>query len=755
MEDNHGIVWIATANAGLLQFDEEKNKFNYILQEPKNSNSIQFNYEIFHLFQDKEENIWVATDKGVSIFNPYQRNFTVLRNEEDNQQSLPKSEINSMIETPSGDLLIGTWGGGITVFDKQLNFKNNIRFDDVYQKNLVWAFAHNDDGTIWAGCQHGYIHIIKPGNYSIETIHPPALENSTVRVMKTDRYGNIWFGLHNGKIAKWDKTGKKFITYRHSANADSLLASPVVSFYIDYKDKIWVSTWKQFKEFDPQKMEYVATYQNDKIIPGILSVNYYDIEELNDSILVIGTENNGLNLFNKHSKTFKQLPINEDNSPYSAYALKKDHTGDIWFTADYDLYKYKPNTGQFISCNPEKGTITSPFTTSRFFVTANQQWFTWSFTEVLGFYPDSINRLQDYKAPVTVTGFRVFDKPVFIDSLLYAGKPVHLSHKENFLNIEFALLSYLGNRHTKYYYQLEGIDRDWVFANQKLFANYTDLKPGEYTFRVKGETAGTDNQVTSFKIIIATPFWQTTWFKLICALAAAAIISFFVRWRIRNIRHEAELKHKIGEIEMMALRAQMNPHFIFNCLNAIDNLIQTNQKGKATTYLNRFAKMLRSVLDSSKNNLVPFHKDFETLKLFLELEQFRCNDKFQYELKADPELLNSDIKVPPLIVQPFVENAIHHGLINKEEGDCKLSIDISLEREHIKYTVLDNGIGRKKAAVLKTLNKPEHVPYGIEITRKRVELHNQNGIHESIVITDLEKDNQAAGTKVEFWLSPQ
>jgi ligand-binding sensor domain-containing protein len=754
LEDNHGTIWLATANAGLLQYNSENDIFNYILPEQKNSSSIQFNYEIFALFQDKEENIWAATDKGISIFNPYKQYFTIFRNDEDNPRSLPKSEINALIETAKSDLFVGTWGGGITIYDNQRKFKTTIGFNNAYPKNLVWCFIQNDDGNIWAGSQYGYIHVIDPVRYSIHTFRPPELENSTIRCMTKDRQGNIWFGLHNGKVAKWDRSGNKFYSFSHTVQNDSLVTSPVTNIFIDNAGHFWVSAWKQIKQFDPGKMRFVGAYR-DTNVPNLASITYYDIEELNDSTLLVGTENRGLYFFNKSSKIFSHLPINEDDDPYSAYAIKKDSTGDIWFTADYNIYKFNPKTRSFVACNPEKGMITSSFPTSDFYVSRNGQWFTWSYTEVLGFYPDSIRRRQADRIPITITGFKVFDKPVFIDSFLYSHQPVRLSHKQNFLGIEFGSLNFSGLQHTKFYYQLSGIDKDWVFAGTKLFANYTNLSPGEYSFRVKGDSADNADQITSFTIIIATPFWQTNWFKAVCLLLGIAIVYLIVRWRIKSIRHQAGLKHRIAETEMMALRAQMNPHFIFNCLNAIDNLIQTSQKGKATAYLNRFAKLIRSVLDSSKNNLVLFHKDFETLKLFLELEQFRCSDKFQFELKADPELLNSDIKVPPLIVQPFVENAIHHGLVNKEEGECKLTIDISLEKEYIKYTIIDNGIGRKQAALLKTMNKPEHVPYGIEITRKRVELHNHNGIHESILITDLEKESVPAGTKVEFWLSPQ
>jgi len=217
--------------------------------------------------------------------------------------------------------------------------------------------------------------------------------------------------------------------------------------------------------------------------------------------------------------------------------------------------------------------------------------------------------------------------------------------------------------------------------------------------------------------------------------------------KLQHEQAQLRLKRKALELEMQALRAQMNPHFIFNCLSAIDNLIQTNQSDKATNYLSRFAKLIRGVLDSSKNNIVPFQKDFETLRLYLEMEQFRCNNKFTYDLDADPELLQGDYKVPPLIVQPFVENAIHHGLLNKQDSNRKLLVLAQLKDHHIVYSVTDNGVGRRRAAILKEINRPSQQSYGIAVTRERIHLHNKNDLANDVLITDLEQEGLPAGTK--------
>ncbi|HEY1111947.1 MAG TPA: histidine kinase [Chitinophagaceae bacterium] len=218
--------------------------------------------------------------------------------------------------------------------------------------------------------------------------------------------------------------------------------------------------------------------------------------------------------------------------------------------------------------------------------------------------------------------------------------------------------------------------------------------------------------------------------------------------QLESEQRQAALQKKALELEMQALRAQMNPHFIFNCLSAIDNLVQTGQADKATTYLARFAKLIRAVLESSRSNLVPFQKDFEAMQLYLELEQFRCNYKFSYTFQVDHRLLQGDYKVPPLIIQPFIENAIHHGLLNKPDADRQLLVSSSLEDDHIVYAITDNGIGRQRAAVIRALNKPEHQSYGIGITRERIGLHNKALLANAIRITDLQHEGSAVGTEV-------
>ncbi len=564
--------------------------------------------------------------------------------------------------------------------------------------------------------------------------------------MQKDNKGNIWLGLHNGKIIKWDKQQQTFLPFRDSLKT----RAPVLNIFIDQSYHFWISTELGFKEFDPEKRIYINTWLPDKNnANGIFGKTCQGIEAYNDSILIIGTIYGGLNFFNKRTGAFSHFSTVDGLPSNTIYAIKKDVSDYIWFTTDYGLYKFNPVEKKIIPYSMEPGVINAAFTSNKFYPLHDGQWLTFTSTEAISFYPGKAEYQDNRQLKIEITGFKLFDKPLFIDSLLSENKPVSFSYKENFFTIEFAALNFSSLQQTHYYYRLEGIDKDWVNGGTKRFANYTDLQPGEYSFDVRAENADSSGKVTTFKIIITPPVWQTTWFRLIIILLVVVLSYLLFRRRINTIRHEAELKHRIAETEMMALRAQMNPHFIFNCINSIDALIQSNDKYQATVYLNKFAKLIRNILDSSKQNIVTLSKDIETLQLYIDLEKFRNENTFTVEIDADKMLLQDDYKVPPLIIQPYVENAILHGLRNRMDNNGKLLISVQREDGQIKFTIEDNGVGRQTTANGKQDGKRS---YGMQMSNDRIKLFNKENTA-SVFITDLEKDGKIAGTKVEVFLN--
>jgi LytS/YehU family sensor histidine kinase len=211
----------------------------------------------------------------------------------------------------------------------------------------------------------------------------------------------------------------------------------------------------------------------------------------------------------------------------------------------------------------------------------------------------------------------------------------------------------------------------------------------------------------------------------------------------------AEMRQRTTEMEMQALRAQMNPHFIFNSLNSINRFILQNNRAQASEYLTKFSKLVRLILQNSQASLISLESELESLQLYLEIEALRFNYHFDYKISVPKDLDIEVLKVPPLIIQPYVENAIWHGLMHKEEKG-QLDIEVSQEDNFLYFKITDSGIGRKQAAALASKSVTKHRSMGLRITADRIAmLQSSNGNESPVTINDLiNSDGSAAGTEV-------
>jgi tetratricopeptide (TPR) repeat protein len=296
-----------------------------------------------------------------------------------------------------------------------------------------------------------------------------------------------------------------------------------------------------------------------------------------------------------------------------------------------------------------------------------------------------------------------------------------------------------------------------ALQHYKMYTSYKESQSNEaiiiqsegykmkYEFAKKEDSLKQKQLITETKLNIQKKQRYFYW----AGILLLALLSFFVFLNFRNqkklnrLAAEKYAREK-AELQLQSLRAQLNPHFIFNCINSIDAFIHNNDTYNATLYLNKFARLLRNILDSSRQATVPFTKDIETLKLYIELEEFRNEKKFTTHIHIDRELLENDYKVPTLIIQPFVENAILHGLKNKAGSDGLLNIDIKKVEDNIEYSIQDNGIGRKAASKI-AQNKQSS--YGMQLSHERIRLFNREK-EASVKITDLENEGNATGTLI-------
>lgn len=216
---------------------------------------------------------------------------------------------------------------------------------------------------------------------------------------------------------------------------------------------------------------------------------------------------------------------------------------------------------------------------------------------------------------------------------------------------------------------------------------------------------------------------------------------------------EAKFQQQIAEVEMTALRAQMNPHFLFNVLNSIKYFIVQNDSKTASKFLTKFARLIRMILNNSKSSMITLHEELSALKLYIEMENFRFSNKFEYQINVSKKVDTNLVTIPPMILQPYVENAIWHGLMHKKDEIGKLEINIQPTQNYdgLHFIIEDNGIGRDKAQEIKTRRAVKHKSVGMQITKNRIDIANQLfDTDTSVQVIDLKDEitGAAKGTRV-------
>ncbi|MFT3948371.1 MAG: histidine kinase [Agriterribacter sp.] len=317
-------------------------------------------------------------------------------------------------------------------------------------------------------------------------------------------------------------------------------------------------------------------------------------------------------------------------------------------------------------------------------------------------------------------------------------KNLKLRYDQNSIIIYFTSNYFSGNKATRYAWTLEGdlAANTWVELpvysrgnDSSTAATLPDIKPGKYIFRVKVKVGEGDwsPDKASMEIIITPPYWATWWFWASIVAAIALIVYIIVKLRVRAVRRTERLKasyeKELLDLEAKALRAQMNPHFIFNCLNSIKALMQEKETDKGVTYLTTFSKLIRTLFNNADKKAITLYDEIETCKFYLQLEAMRFDSKFFYSVNVDEAIDLKSITVPALIIQPFIENAIWHGIIPKgASGNIKLGVQQT--DNSIEIIIDDNGIGREMSKQNKPAGEITHQSKGVNLTQSRLELDN-------------------------------
>ena len=303
-------------------------------------------------------------------------------------------------------------------------------------------------------------------------------------------------------------------------------------------------------------------------------------------------------------------------------------------------------------------------------------------------------------------------------------------------------------------YRLLPLDTAWSLPARVHSVSFARLPAGKYIFEIRArDRASGWGSPVRLSFSITPPFWGTWWFVVLSAFLGCAFIVVIVRAREKRIHQRAFVAGQLKDLEMKALKAQIKPHFIYNALNSIQALVVSGKKEESLRYIGSFSRLLRQVLEYTESNTISLDKELETLQLYVQVETLRLGMEFHFREQFSEDLVSEFEKMPPLILQPFVENAIWHGL-SRKEGFKEIVLSATIAGDWLICEVRDNGIGRAAAMEWKMNSMPIHLSRALEITRKRLIDFNGNELVDPITFIDhTDSDGKPLGTSVVLSIS--
>ncbi len=755
INDKNWLV-ITTTDDGICFYNKENNILQYFLNDITKSNSFAA-HQGAQLMTDNRNNVWFTTEKGLDLLEPSKQFFTThYLGDKKDREDYYSYGIPNVVSKEANEYWVSLWNGqGLIKLDS--NWKEKKRYNSIpanssndAAKNIYSIYKDNkkdywittDEGLVKYNQTKNSFHLFIPADAKTAVIECRKLLplNNNRLFMRTRHAGLYVFNTVTGLFEN------------HFTKENSKLQhNDVNDINYDKQGNLWVATADGLCKIDTSNLSIVAVYKNEKNNPKSLVNNFCrSLDTDAEGDIWIGTIN-GLSKLSTSNNLFTNYSTANGLCNNFINHLMIDKNNNVWMITQNGLSVYKQIEKTFQNFYKEDG-LPKNALDGKLFKNEEGTLYITDPGIIIEINPDNIP-FNKNKPAVLITDAAIRDSFYCIQINSKGEKLIQTNFKNSNITINFSVLNYNSPNQNTYYYKLEGIDNDWHKSDRGI-ASYISVPPGSYTLRVKGSNnSAVMNDAGDFINIIVTPEWyQSLLFKLLCMLALASLVFYFVKMRIKTIRKEASLKQKIAETEMEALRAQMNPHFIFNSLNSIENFIMQNEKRLASDYLNKFARLIRMILDSSRNEMVPISKDMEALQLYIDLEQLRFNNKFSYTTNIDLALLTGEYRIPSLLIQPYVENAIVHGLSHSDELHLNLNVTANLQNDKIIYIIQDNGIGRKQASIYNAQNKPQHKSVGLQITADRINNFNNNEF-DAIKITDLYNEkNIPAGTKIEITL---
>jgi len=695
-KDDYDNLWLGTAWNGFLCISPEPLLFQKFGESRRGLNDMHI-----WAFCLDNNNLWIGTEKGVNIYNNNTHNMSYLSK----KNGLNSNRIRSIIKDIYGRMWVGTFDKGLNIINtdgsiKQIEYKDS---NSIIPDNAIWH-------------------------------------------MENDTEGNIWLSTHNGLAKINSRTFASTIYKNEPKDSTSLSSNTIFSTSFDKMGRLWVSTYHGLNLFQPKSNNFKRYYHEEGNSASLSTNKIFDVYDDGEGFLWIATIGGGLNRLNLNSGEVNWFTTKDGLSNNIIYSLIDDGMGYLWLSSNLGINRFNKNTHIVNTYSVDDGLQSSEFNFGADLIDSNHNIYMGGMKGFNVFNPQKINN-KDYKADLCISSLYV-NKVGNIYNINF-GDTVYFEPSLNSFEIKYTKLNFKNSAKELFRHQLINYEPTWINTSGNIAkATYTNLPAGTYLFSLQSaDKFGVWNTKPYLLTIIVKEYWyKTIWFISAVIIFLLLIIIGVIRMRFQRVKFKSEVEKQIYQLEKQSLRLQMNPHFVFNTLNSIQSFILNNDKEESISYLSKFSKLMRSILNNSSESIISLESEIEMLKHYIVLEQLRFDNGFDFKIEVDKGIDKEFIGIPGMLIQIYVENAIIHGLSPLKDRRGFLKISFKIKDNMLKCTIKDNGVGRE---FHKNKSESIHVSKGMLISKKRLEILNRKTEESPMFIEDLVDNNgKGIGTKV-------
>ena len=676
MQNNE--IWLGSRSKGVLQYQIFSGRYETGFAG-NSVNSLKKNF-ILSIFEDHNNDVWIGqSGGGLAKFSSRLNTFEKIR--------APNGDSDRMIlcinNVEDHFLYMGTLIGGLLeynlinksykyYFNPRLPVESRNIYDIKEYKNRLWL-------ATWAGlCSFDKktkkieLHANNNDTKS-QKLYALNINENQENIMVSGEYGTMCFDINKNKWQNCQQKLKRFTLEDLTARSIQYLSKHVVGF---------ATTSKNFVTYDlvSNQMEEFSALQHISV-----SARHF----FKDSSTWWIATDKGLIEFDFNKKQIiklwdKKTGLSDD----FIYAVLKDEENNIWVSHNKGLSMISLMNFNIKNYTPADGLQDYEFNTGSCFKSKNGIFYFGGINGVNSVDIKKLNHTNEVRKPI-ITQFKVMNREHSANVFAEYKDHVTLESTQNFISFDFVVPNPANAQNINYQYKLTGVDEGRVDAGKRPFANYTQLKPGEYVFNIRSYDNGHNISESSspFNILIKKPFWLETWFVTLIILSLLLLSGFALSDRITKLNQKFENELQMANLEQEALYSQMNSHFIFNSINTILQMIIYNENESARKYLSKFATILRARIENSKSSLVQLHSELDLLTKYLEIEKLRIKD-FTFSIEKDHNI-DVNITLPSFILQPLIENIVWYKLAGVS-GTKALKIILIKEDNTVYCDIYDN-----------------------------------------------------------------